>query len=428
MVGAAFLRQRHPSARLAGVRALVGVQCLGAFNDNVYKTVVSLTAADIDLAGRGGAALLSLSSIAFVAPYILFSGYAGHVADRFDKRGVLIAAKLVETALMALAFMALTAGPIAALVVILFLLSTQATFFSPAKYGILPELLAPSELSRANGLMEMTRYVAVILGTAAGGFLCSIWHGQPGRIGALLIGIAAVGLLASPLIGRAPRSSSARAFRINPWREIAEGMRRLSGDRSLAFAVAGIACFEFLCALVMLDMILVGKVQMAIDDLHIGVLGAAVGLGAGAGSIAAARLSGDRIEPCLAFAGFIGVGAMLFGLAAASAAYAPTALVFLALGFFAGMVIVPLNALLQHAAGSDEKGRLIATSNCLSMGGIVMASAVLWLLHDICGIAPALILVLAGLISLSVALYAARRQPGCTTRGFARLLASLRRS
>src|SRR5262249_43742504 len=147
MTGATFARQRLPSARLAGVRALVGVQCLGAFNDNVYKMVVSLTAADIDLAERSGAALLSLSSIAFVAPYILFSGYAGHVADRFDKRSVLIAAKFAEMALMVLAYMALTGGPIEALVVILFLLSTQATFFSPAKYGILPELLAPAQLS-----------------------------------------------------------------------------------------------------------------------------------------------------------------------------------------------------------------------------------------------------------------------------------------
>jgi hypothetical protein len=52
---------------------------------------VSLTAANLALVGQGYAALLSLSSIVFVAPYILFSGYAGYVADRFDKRSVVIA-------------------------------------------------------------------------------------------------------------------------------------------------------------------------------------------------------------------------------------------------------------------------------------------------------------------------------------------------
>jgi len=168
---------------------------------------------------------------------------------------------------------------------------------------------------------------------------------------------------------------------------------------------------------------------MGLDDLHIGMLGAAVGLGAGAGSIAAARLSGDRrIEPCLAFAGFIGVGAMLFGLAAASAAYAFTAAAFLGLGLFAGMIIVPLNALVQHAAGIEEKGRLIATNNFLNMAGIVAASACLWLLHDFCGVSPSLILIFAGLLSLSVALYAARRAPEATTRALARVLASVGRS
>ena len=201
-------------------------------------------------------------------------------------------------------------------------------------------------------------------------------------------------------------------------------MRRLSGDRRLAFAVAGITCFEFLCALVMLDMIVVGKAQMGLDDLHIGMLGAAVGLGSGAGSIAAARFSGDRIEPCLAFAGYLGIGAMLFGLAAASTAYAFAAVAFLGLGLFAGMVIVPLNALVQHAAGTEEKGRLIATNNFLNMAGIVAASACLWLLHDVCGVSPRLILIFAGLLSLSVALYAARRAPEATTRALARLLVS----
>jgi len=427
MAGAACFQPRRSPARLAGVRALIGVQCLGAFNDNVYKTVVSLMAADPDAAGHGDAALLSLSSIAFVAPYILFSGYAGHVADRFGKRNVVIATRLAEVAVMLLGLVALATGRIEALVLILFLLSTQAAFFSPAKYGLLPELLAPSALSLANGVMEMTRYVAVILGTAAGGLLLSVWHESPGHIGILLIAIAGTGMLASLLIGRAPRPGTARAFRLNPWREIAEGVRRLPGNRALALGVAGIAVLDFLCALVMLDMILLCKTELGLDDLHIGILGAIVGLGAGIGSLAAARLSGARIEPGLAFAGYIGIGVLLVGLAAASVAYVPTAFVFVGLGFCAGMTVVPLNASVQHAAESDEKGQIIATSNFLSMTGIVVASAVLWFLHDVCGIAPALILVFASVLALAAAVAAARAAPDSTTRALARLLASFRR-
>ena len=421
MVDPAPWRHVRRSARLGGgVCALICMQCLGAFNDNVYKTVVSLMAADAGLAG--GAILLSVSSIAFVAPYVLFSGYAGHAADRFDKRSVLIASKAVEVLITMLAFAALNLGSVELLIVLLFLLSTQATFFSPAKYGILPELLAPSALPLANGLMEMSRYVAVILGTAAGGIVLSMWRGKPGWIGALLMAVAVAGLLASLLVGRTKRVGGVRPFRINPWREIAEGLRRVRGKNALAPAVAGIAILEFLSALVMLDMILLGKSQMNLDDLHIGMLGAVVGLGAGAGSLAAAALSRGRIEPALALAGYAGIGVLLPVLAAASVAYVPTAIVFLGLGFFAGMIIVPLNALMQHASRSDEKGRLIATSNFLGMSGIVAASVLLWLLHDVCGLAPAAILVLAGLLSLSVALYAAHRRD-CRTRALALRLA-----
>ena len=410
------------------MRALLSVQCLGAFNANLYKTVVSLMAANLALVGQGGAALLSLSSIVFVAPYILFSGYAGYVADRFDKRSVVIAAKLGEVLVMGLAFAALMVGRIELLVVILFLLSTQATFFSPAKYGILPEALASSRLSRANGVMEMTRYLAVILGTASAGLLLSVWHPHPARIGVVLVGVSATGLLLSLAIGRLPRPAGVKVFHINPWREIGEGMRRLAVDRRLALAVAGIAWFEFLCTLVMLDMILLGKTQMGLDDLHIGVLGAVVGIGAGAGSLMAGYLSGGRVQPGFALVGYVGIGAMLLGLVPATAAYVTTAVAFLVLGLFAGMVIVPLNALLQHASGADEKGRLIATSNLLGMSGVVAGSTCLWLLHDLGGIGPDRILILAAVLALSAVLWAAVRQPACTTRALLRLFASIRRS
>src|SRR5262249_30037579 len=121
MAGAAVRRPRRAASRLAGGRALIGVPWLGTVHRNMYKMVVALLAADQGVAGGSGAALLSLSSIAFVAPYILFSGYAGHVADTFGKRSVVIGAKLFETAVMAMALVALVAGRIEPLVLILFL-------------------------------------------------------------------------------------------------------------------------------------------------------------------------------------------------------------------------------------------------------------------------------------------------------------------
>src|SRR5262249_13984947 len=159
----------------------------------------------------------------------------------------------------------------------------------------LPETLTTSALPRANGLMEVSRYGAVILGTATGGLALSMWRSHPARIGALLLAIAALSLMASLSIRRPRRIRLARSFRFNPWSDIGTGMRRLVADPHLSFAVAGLTCFDFLCTLIMLDMILVGKALMGIDDWHIGVLGAVVGLGAGIGSVIAGRLSYGRI-------------------------------------------------------------------------------------------------------------------------------------
>ena len=58
---------------------------------------------------------------------------------------------------------------------VLFLMALHSTVFSPAKYGIVPEMLEDKDLSRANGLLEMTTFVAIVLGTSISSFLFAYW-------------------------------------------------------------------------------------------------------------------------------------------------------------------------------------------------------------------------------------------------------------
>jgi acyl-[acyl-carrier-protein]-phospholipid O-acyltransferase/long-chain-fatty-acid--[acyl-carrier-protein] ligase len=72
-------------------------QFLGAFNDNLYKMVLSLLAVHMAAGSdTAGATSLSLIGAIFILPFFLFSGYAGHVADVYSKRQVLVAAKILE--------------------------------------------------------------------------------------------------------------------------------------------------------------------------------------------------------------------------------------------------------------------------------------------------------------------------------------------
>ena len=119
-----------------GFQAFLWTQFLGALNDNLYKTVVSLRA--VHVAANGGTEYLSLAGAVFVIPFLLFSGYSGHLADQFSKRKVMIAVKAFEIFAMLMGLAAFFSSSIPLMLVVLFLMALHSTLFSPAKYGIVP--------------------------------------------------------------------------------------------------------------------------------------------------------------------------------------------------------------------------------------------------------------------------------------------------
>ena len=134
-----------------------GAQALGAFNDNVYKNVLvivatyqaaSYTQLDPEL-------LTNMAGGLFILPYVLFSGIAGQLADRFDKALVLKVVKAAEIVIMAIAALGFVAHSIEVLLGALFLMGVHSTFFAPAKYGMLPEVLEDTELVGGNALVEI---------------------------------------------------------------------------------------------------------------------------------------------------------------------------------------------------------------------------------------------------------------------------------
>src|SRR5438128_10366860 len=145
-----------------GLQPFLWTQFLGAFNDNLFKIVVSLLAVHIATRG-GGERELSIISAIFILPFLLFSGYAGQVADIYSKRTVLVVTKSLEIVAASLGLYAFLMGHLELTYAVVFLIALQATFFSPAKYGLLPEVLPDRELSRANGVLEMSTFVALVV-------------------------------------------------------------------------------------------------------------------------------------------------------------------------------------------------------------------------------------------------------------------------
>ena len=391
--------------RRPGFRPLLATQSLGAFNDNLFKTVVSLLAADLALGAGGAGGALSVVTAVYLLPFFLFSGYAGRLADAFSKRTVLIAAKSFEVVAMALGFFAFRSGRLVPMLAALFLVALHSAFFSPAKYGIVPEMLPEKELSRANGLMEMTTFLAILLGTSLGGVLFAAWRGSLERVAAVMFLIALAGTAASLAIARVPASGAARTFSLNPWSEIRRGVKRLRADPILWPAVVGISYFWFLGVLLQLDLILLGKEVLGLDDLHVGLLLAFLALGIGAGSLAAGRLSGDKVELGLVPLGSLGMGVFSLLLYFAAGSFAGAAAALFLIAFSGGLFAVPLNALVQQRSGLQEKGLLLAANNFINMAAMLLAAGAFWLLRGVLKLEADTIVLSAGLFTLAATVY-----------------------
>ena len=320
--------------------------------------------------------------------YGFYAGFAyllpiggGYLADRFSKTKVLRVTKALEVFTMGLGMTALVVNRIDLLLGVLFLLAVQANFFSPAKYGILPEMMGEAEITAANGLVEFSTLAAIVLGTSFGGFLIEIWKHNPWRLGGTLLAIAIVGTLFSLKIPKVPASGSVEQFHWNPFHEVVAGCRTLIGNRALALTVTGLSYFWFVGALFQMAILLLGNETLHTTEMQVSLLATALAVGIALGSIAAGWLSRDHIE-----LGLVPVGSLLLGmfsvLLAMSHSYLSAMCWLVSIGFAGGLFFVPLNAFLQERAGVQEKGRLLATNNFVNMLGILLASGGLSLLHD----------------------------------------------
>src|ERR1700746_1742215 len=192
-----------------GFWSLIATQFQGAFNENGLKFLVIylILAIDEDKAHRDQMELLV--GVFFAAPFILFSLTGGFLADRFSKRSVTIWTKVFEVAVMLFATATLAAPHLPLALAAIFLVCTQGALFGPSKYGLLPELLPPGQLSWGNGVLELGTFLAIILGTAAGPLLAQFFRDQAWS-GAILVGVTAIGLVIATGIGAVPAANPTR--------------------------------------------------------------------------------------------------------------------------------------------------------------------------------------------------------------------------
>jgi acyl-[acyl-carrier-protein]-phospholipid O-acyltransferase/long-chain-fatty-acid--[acyl-carrier-protein] ligase len=296
--------------------SLIVTQFQGAFSDNVLKNLVLFLLVTAGLPKEKRDELVPLIGLLFAIPFVLFSMAGGYLADRYSKRTITIATKIMEIAVAVVALVGLATRVLPIQLAAIFLISTQAALFGPSKYGLLPEVLPEKKLSWGNGVLELGTFLAIISGTVAGGLLADKFGPAHQSIsGIILIGLAVFGLGTSFGIARVPAANPTRKLRINPFAELFAQIKLIQRDRQLLLAIVGNTYFWFLGALLLSTVLIYGTDVLLVGPRQNGYLQATLAIGIGLGSLAAGYLSGNKIEY-----GLIPLGAL--GMTAAGAALA----------------------------------------------------------------------------------------------------------
>jgi acyl-[acyl-carrier-protein]-phospholipid O-acyltransferase / long-chain-fatty-acid--[acyl-carrier-protein] ligase len=356
-------------------------QFLGALNDNLFKLVLIFFL--IDLQGLESAGkIAAFAGAVFVVPFLVFSPLAGVLADRTRKSRVIVMAKTVEILVMVIGTVALWAASPFGLYLALFLMALQSTFFSPAKYGIVPEIVEREQLSKANGLIEAFTYLAIILGTTTATLMPLLTGGGYRLSGTICLAIAVIGLMASLGI-KEGHTVSEPVEETKPLKEFRQALSMVLKDKYLAMAVLGASLFMFIGAFVQLNLIPLGIQDFGLSQEQSGALFLLAALGIGSGSLVAGRLSGRNVE-----LGVVPVGsAFLFlgttALSAASGHLAMAAAAIFLLGVGAGLFIVPLHSFIQFRAPEEHRGKILATMNFLGWFGVLGAALLTHLVNEV---------------------------------------------
>lgn len=371
-------------------RSLIGLliaQFFGAFNDNAWKLMVftlatralsvNQDAADAELSSQFQA---TLSLLVFLLPMMLFSIPAGSLADRFSKRSVIIWTKALEVLVMGGAAVTLYFAPLQIVIpyILLAIMGLQSGLFSPAKYGILPEIVPANRLARSNGLIEMWTMIAIIAGTGLGPVLLAADKSGSSPhwtwLGALwLFILSVVGFIASfavPKVDAMGKESS-----------ITDSIKRAWGlirrDQALGLAIMGSVLYWYITSLIGQNVLVYAKslvIELERGEIWQGIPPASYGIGIALGALFAGRFSSERVELGLIPVGAVGFSITSLTLGIVQPDMIGTVITLIFGGAFSGMVLVPLHAIIQQRAPEKRRGAIIACGNLLDISGMILGS------------------------------------------------------
>ena len=417
---------RSPLVQLLTARRfapLFVTQFFGAFNDNLLKSAMGIVVTFRLAQQTDTASLVMLAGAVFIAPFFLFSGVSGTLADRLDKARIARIVKVVEIGIMTLGAIGLWQASVPMLFAALFCLGTHSTVFGPIKYALLPQHLGDDELVAGNALIEAGTFLAILIGTILGGSVVLLAKGAL-IVGGCGITAALIGWIAARQIPPAPSSAGAAAPRPRLLHDTFSVVGHVTARPQLLLPILAVSWFWLFGATVVSGLPSFAKDVLFADAPVVTMMLALFAVGVGLGSIVAERLLHGEVSAryvpfaALAMAFFAWDLHLASASRSSSATLAPLMMFLRSPGtprilvdlvgvaVAGGLFTVPLYAILQHESEPEHRARVIAANNiinALAMSIAAVASAALLKR----GLTMGELFGLCGLVTIPVALAAA---------------------
>jgi MFS family permease len=357
----------------------------------------------LDLSGNSPAALSFVIALQF-APFLLLGLYSGVLADRFDKRRVLM---VVQAAMM---LVALTLGLLVVtgavrlwhVYALALMLGVANAFDTPTRQSFVSELVGAELLPNAVALNSATFNTARIVGPAVAGLVIA-WLGVGPAY--LLNALSYVAVLIA--LARMDPGALMRGQRVlrGPG-QVREGLRYVRSRPDLLMVMLMVSVIGTIGMNFPLTLPLLARAEFGVGAHAFGLLWSAFAIGALGGALVGTR---RRTRPP---ATLLLVCAAVFGLLEMAVAFAPTFWVAAALLVPTGAFLIghnnAANSRVQLGADPMLRGRVMALYTLVFLGGTTIGSLVVGGVSEVYGVRAALVLSGSAVVLAAAALAAAR--------------------
>lgn len=362
--------------KIQGLLPYIVVVFLNAFTDLGHKIIIQNTVFKI-YDGQTQIILTAIVNALILIPFIMLFSPSGFLSDKYSKNKVMRVAAFAAVVITSLITISYYSGAFELAFFLTFVLAVQSAIYSPAKYGYIKELVGNKYLTLGNGIVQATTTVSILAGILIysiffENFLDGTTYATSEEI---LVHVAPIGwmliigsVLELVLAYRLPNTDvkSDIKFDLNKYfkgKYLKTNIKVITKNSIIFHSIIGLGLFWSISQVVLASFPSYAKDVLEITNtVLVQGLMAIAGIGIVVGSIVAGKVSKNYIE-----AGSIPVGALGITVALSVLPNVNNPIVlgldFFFFGFFAGLFIVPLNALVQINAKEHELGLTIAGNN-----------------------------------------------------------------